>query len=57
MGEESFISKRIPYKALLMSKQSTSQVGFIVEKKKKEEKEDDKKEDNNLHSLSQERLL
>lgn len=41
MAEDSFISKRISYKALLMSKHSTFQIGFIVKKKK------DKKEDNN----------
>lgn len=35
MAEDSFISKRIPYKALLMSKHSTFQIGFIVKKKKK----------------------
>lgn len=30
-----FSSKRIPYKALLMSKHSTFQIGFIVKKRKK----------------------
>lgn len=38
MADDSLLSKRIPYKALLMSKHSTFQTGFIVRKKKKEKK-------------------
>lgn len=58
-ADDSLLSKRIPYKVLLMSKHSTFQTGFIVRKKKKrkEEEEDDRKEDNNLHSLFQEQRL
>lgn len=54
MADDSLLSKRIPYKALLMSKHSTFQTGFIVKKKKeREEEDDDRKEDNNnLHFRS-----
>lgn len=38
MADDSLLSKRIPYKALLMSKHSTFQTGFIVKKKKREKK-------------------
>lgn len=51
MAEDPFIPKRMPYKALLMSKHSTFQIGFIVKKKWQ------KKDNNNLHSLFQEQLL
>lgn len=37
-ADDSLLSKRIPYKALLMSKHSTFQTGFIVKKKKEREK-------------------
>lgn len=58
MADDLLLSKRIPYKALLMSKHSTFQMGFIVKKKKTEEEEDNRKEDNNnLHSLFQEQCL
>lgn len=37
-ADDSLLSKRIPYKALLMSKHSTFQTGFIVKKKREREK-------------------
>lgn len=38
MADDLLLSKRIPYKALLMSKHSTFQMGFIVKKKRQKKR-------------------